>query len=422
MPQGLWAAPAMPPSDGATPGALDGIQIIDLTRVLAGPFCTQLLADYGAEVIKIERPGIGDDTRRWGPPYLQGVDGEDTTESAFYLSANRNKRSVTIDMSRPEGRDLIVRLLERADVLVENFRVGTLKRYGLGYDDLKDRFSKLVYCSITGFGQTGPYAARPGYDMLAQGMGGIMSLTGEPDGQPTKLGIGIADIMTGMHAATAVLAALRHRDRVGIGQHIDLALLDTQVSWLAYHAVEYLNMGTNPARLGNGAAAVVPYGVYPSADGHVIVAAGNDDQFARLCEVTDRSDLARDPRYAANSQRIENREALEETLSEILSKRPTDDWVASLEEAGVPCGPINTVDRVFADPQIRARGGAIQMPHSLSATGTVDLAASPTKLSETPLKYRVPPPTLGEHTDQVLGELLDLDSPELAALRGDGII
>ena len=422
MPKGIWVAPAMPPNDDATPGALDGIRIIDLTRVLAGPFCTQLLADYGAEVIKIERPGIGDDTRRWGPPYLQGVDGEDTTESAFYLSANRNKRSVTIDISRLEGQNLILRLLERADVLIENFRVGTLKRYALGYDDLKGRFPKLVYCSITGFGQTGPYAARPGYDMLAQGMGGIMSLTGEPEGQPMKLGIGIADIMTGMHAATAVLAALRHRDRSGIGQHIDLALLDTQVSWLAYHAVEYLNTGTNPERLGTGAAAVVPYGVYPTADGHVIVAAGNDDQFARLCEVVDRTDLARDSRFAGNSQRIGNREALETTLFEIFVKRPTDEWVASLEQAGVPCGPINTVDRVFSDPQVRARGGAIQMPHSLSATNSIGLAAAPTKLSETPLSYRVPPPTLGEHTDVVLGELLDLGSPELAALRSDGII
>ena len=401
---------------------LEGLRVLDLGTRVAAPFCAGLLGEQGAEVIKIERPGIGDDTRRWGPPYLQGVGGEDTTESAFYLSANRNKRSVTIDMSRPEGQNLIVRLLECADVLIENFRVGTLKRYGLGYDDLKDRFPKLVYCSITGFGQTGPYAARPGYDMLAQGMGGIMSLTGEPEGQPMKLGIGIADIMTGMHAATAVLAALRHRDRSGIGQHIDLALLDTQVSWLAYHAVEYLNMGTNPERLGNGAAAVVPYGVYPTADGHVIVAAGNDDQFARLCEVVDRTDLARDSRFAGNSQRIGNREALETALCEIFVMRPTDEWVASLEQASVPCGPINTVDRVFSDPQVRARGGAIQMPHSLSATNSIGLAAAPTKLSETPLSYRVPPPTLGEHTDVVLGELLDLGSPELAALRSDGII
>ncbi len=277
----------MPPSDGATPGALGalgGIRVVDLTRILAGPFCTQLLADYGAEVIKIERPGIGDDTRRWGPPYLRGADGEDTTESAFYLSANRNKRSVTIDISRPQGSDLIVRLRERTDVMIENYRVGALARYNLGYDDLKDRFPKLVYCSITGYGQTGPDAARPGYDLMAQGQGGMMSLTGEPNGAPMKVGIGIADIMTGMHASTAILAALRHRDRTGAGQYIDLALLDAQVSWLAYHAVEYLNAGTNPVRLGNAHAAVVPYGVFPSADGHVIVTAGNDDQFARLCE------------------------------------------------------------------------------------------------------------------------------------------
>jgi crotonobetainyl-CoA:carnitine CoA-transferase CaiB-like acyl-CoA transferase len=418
----------MPPSDGAQPsapgalGALGGIRIVDLTRVLAGPFCTQLLADYGAEVIKIERPGIGDDTRRWGPPYLQGVDGEDTTESTFYLSANRNKRSVTIDISRPEGRELIVRLLAGADVLIENYRVGALGRYGLGYDDLRDRFPKLVYCSITGFGQTGPYAARPGYDLMAQGLGGIMSVTGESDGQPMKVGIGIADIMTGMHAATAILAALRHRDRAGAGQHIDLALLDTQVSWLAYHAVEYLNMGTNPRRLGNAHAAVVPYGVFASADGHVIVAAGNDGQFAKLCDVAGRPDLITDPRYATNPRRIENRDALEEILRDILARRTTDDWVDRLEKAGVPCGPINTLDRVFADPQTSARGTAIEMAHPLSATGTVGLVASPAKLSETPLSYRARPPTLGENTDEVLGDLLDLDSPALAALRDDGII
>ena len=414
----------MPPSEGSAsvPGALDGVRILDLTRVLAGPFCTQLLADYGAEVIKVERPGIGDDTRRWGPPYLQGKDGEDTTESTFYLSANRNKRSVTIDISRPAGRDLIVGLLERADVLIENYRVGALARYGLGWDDLKDRFPKLVYCSITGYGQTGAYARRPGYDMLAQGMGGMMSLTGEPDGQPMKVGIGIADIMTGMHASTAILAALRHRDRAGVGQHIDLALLDSQISWLGYHAVEYLNMGTNPVRLGNAHAAVVPYGVFESADGHVIIAAGNDGQFEKLCDVAGTPELARDPRYATNARRIDNRAALEALLRDIIAKRTTDDWVAALEDAGVPCGPINTLDRVFADPHVQSRGAAIEMPHALSATGTVGLAASPAKLSATPLSYHTPPPTLGEHTDEVLGDVLDLDAAALAALRDDGII
>ncbi len=421
MPPSDGAVPAAPGSDAA-PGALDGIRIVDLTRIFAGPFCTQLLADYGAEVIKIERPGIGDDTRRWGPPYLEGKDGEDTTESAFYLSANRNKRSVTIDISRQKGRDLILGLLERSDMLIENYRVGALARYGLGYDDLKERFAGLVYCSITGYGQTGPYANRPGYDLMAQGMGGIMSVTGEPDGAPMKVGIGIADIMTGMHAATAVLAALRHRDATGTGQHIDLGLLDSQVSWLAYHAVEYLNMGTNPERLGNAHAAVVPYGVFPSADGHVIVAAGNDGQFVKLCDVAGAPELPRDPRFATNPLRIENRAELEPVLRDILAARTTDDWVAALEDAGVPCGPINTLDRVFADPHVAARGSAIEMPHPLSATGTIGLAASPAKLSETPLSYRVPPPTLGQHTDAVLGELLDLDGPALAALRDDGVI
>lgn len=416
----------MPPSEAApetgTSRALDGVRILDLTRVLAGPFCTQLLADYGAEVIKVERPGIGDDTRRWGPPYLKDKDGKDTTESAFYLSANRNKRSVTIDISRPEGRDLVLGLLARSDVLIENYRVGALARYGLGWDDLKDRFPGLVYCSITGFGQTGPYAARPGYDLMAQGMGGIMSVTGEPHGAPMKMGVGIADIMTGMHAATAVLAALRHRDRTGRGQHIDLALLDSQVSWLAYHAVEYLNMGTNPRRLGNAHASVVPYGVFPCADGHVIVAAGNDDQFRRLCEVAGAPELAHDPRYATNPSRIENRESLEARLRDLLAQRTIDDWVAALEAAGVPCGPINTLDRVFADEHVRARGAAVDLPHKLSATGAVTLAASPAKLSDTPLAYHTAPPTLGQHTDEVLADLLGLDAQALAALRETGVI
>jgi crotonobetainyl-CoA:carnitine CoA-transferase CaiB-like acyl-CoA transferase len=418
----MLAPRAMPPSEAAPQGALDGVRIVDLTRVLAGPFCTQLLADYGAEVIKIERPGVGDDTRRWGPPYLKGADGEDTTESTFYLSANRNKRSVTIDISRPEGRELILGLLKQADVLIENYRVGALARYGLGYDDLAGEFPGLVYCSITGFGQTGPYAARPGYDLMAQGLGGIMSVTGAPDGDPMKVGVGIADIMTGMHASTAILAALRHRDRTGAGQHIDLALLDTQVSWTAYHAVEYLNLGTNPERLGNAHASVVPYGVFPSADGHVIVAAGNDDQFAKLCRVAGREELIDDPRFATNPSRIAHRNALEEIVRGILATRTTDDWVALLEEAGVPCAPINTMDRVFADPQTRARGTAIEMEHTSSATGKVGLAASPAKLSETPLSYRLPPPTLGQNTDEVLSDLLGLDDARLAALRADGVI
>ena len=408
----------------ATPmtGALDGIRVLDLSRILAGPVCTQLFGDYGAEIIKIERPDAGDDTRKWGPPYITDADGNETTESAFYLSANRNKRSVAIDIATPAGQALIRRLLVKCDVLIENFRVGTLARYGLGYDDLKDDFPDLVYCSITGFGQTGPYANRAGYDYLAQGMGGIMSITGEPDGAPMKVGVGIADIMTGMHSAVAILGALRHRDATGTGQHIDLALLDSQISWLTYHAVEYLNTGHNPDRLGNAHAAVVPYGVFETSDGHVILAAGNDGQFRAFCTTAGRPEIADDPRFATNPNRIRNRDALNPILNEIFAVRTTDDWIATLESAGVPCGPINTLDRVFDDPQVTARGMAIEMDHPLSGSGKVALAANPAKLSETPLTYRRPPPILGQHTEEVLRELLGADEAEIEALRGSGAI
>ncbi|MEE2970235.1 MAG: CoA transferase [Pseudomonadota bacterium] len=403
-------------------GALDGIRVLDLSRILAGPTCTQLMGDYGAEIIKIERPGEGDDTRKWGPHCINDANGDATTESAFYLSANRNKRSVAIDIATPAGQALIRRLLPKCDVLIENFRVGALSRYGLGHDDLRDDFPALVYCSITGFGQFGPYANRAGYDYLAQGMGGIMSVTGEPDGDPIKVGVGIADIMTGMHGAVAVLSALRHRDATGKGQHIDLALLDSQISWLAYHAVEYLNTGRNPDRLGNAHASVVPYGVFPTGDGHVILAAGNDAQFRQFCETVERPDLAEDPRFATNTLRIENREAIKPILDGIFATRATDDWITLLELAGVPCGPINTIDRVFNDPQVASRGMAIDMDHPLAGSGKVTLAANPAKLSETPLAYHRAPPTLGQHTDEVLAEMLDMTDGELKNLRMDGTI
>ncbi len=411
------------------PGALDGVRILDLSRILAGPVCTQLFGDYGADVIKIERPGVGDDTRRWGPPFLPGAeegDGAAITESGFYLSANRNKRSVSIDIAKPEGQALVRRLLGHCDVLIENFRTGTLARYGLGYDDLKAEFPGLVYCSITGFGQTGPYAERAGYDFLAQGMGGVMSITGEPDGAPMKVGVGIADIMTGMHAAVAILAALRHRDAVGAGagagQHIDLALLDTQISWLTYHAVEYLNTGGNPARYGNEHAAVSPYGVFATSDGHVILAAGNDGQFNAFCQAAAADDLAADPRFATNPLRTTNRAALTPLLNEIFGRRTTDEWIEMLEAAGVPCGPINTLERVFADAQVAARDMAIEMDYPPIRGGTVGLAANPAKMSETPLSYRRAPPTLGQHSDEVLSEILGLDEEEIAALRTREII
>ena len=401
------------------PGPLAGIRILDLSRILAGPVCTQLLGDYGADVIKIEKPGAGDDTRTWGPPFVKDADGNDTSESTFYLSANRNKRSVAIDISTRDGQGLIRRLLGKCDVLIENFRAGALGRYGLGYENLRDSFPSLVYCSITGFGQTGPYRDRAGYDFLAQGMGGIMSVTGEPDGMPMKVGIGIADIMTGMHASTAILAALRHRDATGLGQQIDLSLFDTQVSWLYYHAVEYLNTGQNPARHGNAHASVVPYEVFETADGHVILAAGNDGQFARFCGVAGVPELATDPDYATNPKRIENRETLLPKIRDIFRTRSTDEWISALEEAGVPCGPINTLSRVFADPHTKARGMAIEMAHKQA--GSVNLVGAPAKLSETPVAYRRPPPVCGEHTAEVLRDLLGMTEAEIGHLAAAGV-
>ena len=400
-------------------GALAGIRILDLSRILAGPVCTQLLGDYGADVIKIEKPGAGDDTRSWGPPFIKDTNGYDTRESTFYLSANRNKRSVAIDITRAEGQALIRKLLAKCDVMIENFRVGALSKYRLGYEELRDEFPGLVYCSISGFGQTGPYRDRAGYDFLAQGMGGIMSVTGEPDGMPMKVGIGITDIMTGMHASTAILAALRHRDATGAGQHIDLSLFETQISWLYYHAVEYLNTGENPARLGNAHASVVPYEVFETSDGHVILAAGNDGQFARFCEAAGHPEYAADPMFATNPARIRNRAELLPLIRGIFRNRTTDEWVALLEEAGVPCGPINTVSRVFDDPQTVARKMAIEMPHPQA--GKVGLVAAPAKMSETPLSYRRPPPVCGEHTTEVLRDVLGLSATDIARLESDGI-
>jgi len=400
-------------------GPLAGIRVLDLSRILAGPVCTQLLGDYGADVIKIEKPGAGDDTRSWGPPFIKDADGNDTEESTFYLCANRNKRSVAIDITTRDGQQLIRRLLSKCDVLIENFRVGALGRYGLGYDDLRDEFPTLVYCSITGFGQTGPYRDRAGYDFLAQGMGGIMSVTGEPDGMPMKTGIGIADVMTGMHASTSILAALRHRDATGQGQHIDLSLLETQISWLYYHAVEYLNTGHNPDRLGNAHANVVPYEVFETSDGHVILAAGNDGQFAKFCEVAGLHALPHKPEYRTNPQRIKNRNTLLPHIRDAFRERTTDYWVSALENAGVPCGPINTLDRVFDDPHVIDREMAIDMPHA--EADSVRLVAAPAKMSETPVTYRRPPPVRGEHTIEVLEGVLGLREEEIVRLESDGV-
>jgi crotonobetainyl-CoA:carnitine CoA-transferase CaiB-like acyl-CoA transferase len=402
--------------------ALAGVRVLDLTRILAGPTCTQLLGDLGADVVKVERPGAGDDTRRWGPPFVEGRDGRPTAESAYYLGANRNKRSVAIDIARPEGQALIRKLLERCDVLVENFKVGDLARHGLGYEQLQADFPRLVYCSITGFGQTGPYAPRAGYDYLAQGMGGIMSITGEPDGEPMKVGVGIADVVCGMYAAVAILAALRHRDATGHGQWIDMALLDTQVAWLVNEGMNYLLSGQVPRRLGNEHPNIVPYKVFESRDGYVILAVGNDGQFQKWCRFAGAADLAADPRFATNSLRVRHRRELYALMPAYVRAKATREWIDGLAALGVPCGPVNTIDQVFEDPQVRARGMRVDVPHATAAAGTVPLIANPIRMTRTPPSCRHGPPALGEHTDEVLAELLDLAPAERERLRAAGAI
>ena len=401
---------------------LAGLRVFDLTRILAGPTCTQLLGDLGAEVVKIERPGQGDDTRKWGPPYVQDKDGDDTETSAYYLSSNRNKRSVTLDIASAEGQRLARQLIQESDVVVENFKAGGLKKYGLSYDDVKEIAPHIIFCSITGFGQTGPYASRAGYDYLAQGMGGIMSLTGEPDGEPMKVGIGIADIMCGMYASSAILAALHHRHQTGEGQHIDLALLDTQVSWLTYEGLNYLTSGELPKRRGNEHPNIVPYKTMPAADGYFILAVGNDSQFAKFCAEAGRPELAEDPRFTTNAERVRNRAALYPILDAITAERPLEDWVDALNARGVPSGPVNTLDRVFADPQIQHRNMQIQMDYPEAARGKVDLIGNPIGFSRTPVSYRQPPPKMGAHTEAVLQEALGLDEAEIKRLRDQGVI
>jgi formyl-CoA transferase len=411
-------------SANGAPKALGHIRVLDLSRVLAGPWCAQNLADLGADVIKIERPGCGDDTRAWGPPYARDADGRDTGEAAYYLSANRGKRSVTVDIATPEGQELIRDLARHADVVLENYKVGQLKRYGLDYDSLKAVKPDLVYCSITGFGQDGPYAHRAGYDFLIQGMGGLMSVTGErdelPGGGPQKAGVALTDLMTGMYATIAVLAALTHRDRTGEGQYIDMALLDTQVAMLANVGSNYLNSGKAPKRWGNAHANIVPYQTFACADGHIIVAAGNDGQYQKFVEAGGRPELATDPRFATNPQRVANRDVLVPLLAEMVATRGRDEWIAALEAVGVPCGPINDVGEVFATEQVQARGMAVELPHP--SAGKVTLVRSPMKMSATPATSDKAPPLLGQHTDEVLRNVLSRSGDEIAALRARGVV
>ena len=400
-------------------GALDGLRVLDLSRVLAGPWASQLLADLGADVVKVERPGTGDDTRSWGPPWLNDEDGESTGESAYYLCANRNKRSVTIDLSDPDGQRLVKELASKADVVVENFKVGGLSQYGLDYASLKELNPRLVYCSITGFGQTGPYAARAGYDFLIQGMGGLMSLTGRADGTdgegPLKVGVALTDITTGLYATVAILAALARRERSGMGQHIDLALLDVQIACLANQATNYIVGGVVPRRIGNAHPNIVPYQDFPTADGHMIIAVGNDSQFASLCAALGKPEWSKDERFASNPQRVKHRNELIAMIRGITVSRATGDWIAAMEAAGVPCGPINNLDQVFEDPQVQSRNVRIEMSHPLAKH--VALVANPIRMSESPVQYRQSPPTLGQHTSEVLQDWLDMAEADIDELR-----
>jgi crotonobetainyl-CoA:carnitine CoA-transferase CaiB-like acyl-CoA transferase len=405
-------------------GPLSHIRVLDLSRVLAAPWTGQNLADLGAEVIKVERPKKGDDSRAFGPPWLKDAQGRDTTESAYFVAANRGKKSITVDLSVAAGQELVRKLAAQCDVLLENYKFGDLARYRLGYEDLKAVNPGLVYCSVTGFGQTGPYRERPGYDFMIQGMGGLMSITGErddlPGGGPQRVGVPIVDIMTGMYATIAVCAALAHRERTGAGQHLDLALLDTQVAFLANQAMNYLASGEVPGRLGNAHPNIVPYQTFATRDGAIILACGNDNLFSKFCEVANCAHLVRDARFATNGKRVENRTALVPLLDEIFTQRTTREWVEALEAAGVPNGPINDIRRVFEEPQVIARGMKIELDHPLA--GKVPLVASPLRFSGTPLEYKAAPPTLGQHTEEILRGMLKLNEGDIERLRADGVI
>ncbi|MGQ9370255.1 CaiB/BaiF CoA transferase family protein [Azospirillum sp. ST 5-10] len=404
-------------------GPLSHVRVLELSRVLAGPWAAQTLADLGADVVKVERPGTGDDTRTWGPPWATGPDGEGK-EAAYFLSTNRGKRSVTIDFERPEGRELVRRLAAESDVVIENFKVGGLKKYGLDYESLRAANPRLVYCSITGFGQDGPYAARAGYDFMIQAMGGLMSITGVPDGEPgagpMRVGVAVADIFTGLYATVGIMGALAHRERTGEGQWVNLALLDVQVAVLANMAMNHLVSGAVPGRIGNAHPNIVPYQAFATRDGYMVLAVGNDGQFAKFCAAAGRPELAADPRFATNPARVGHRAELVPVVDALMRTRTTADWLAVLEPLGVPCGPINDLAQVFADPHVVARGLQRSLPHP--TVGTVPTVASPIRYSATPLEHAVAPPTLGQHTDVVLAERLGLCAADREALRSKKVI
>jgi crotonobetainyl-CoA:carnitine CoA-transferase CaiB-like acyl-CoA transferase len=404
---------------GGAPTALQGLRVLDLSRVLAGPWSTQLLADLGAEVVKVEKPGVGDDTRQWGPPYVTSPDGA-SSEAAYFLCTNRGKRSICVDMASPEGQKIIRDLAAQSDVLVENFKVGALARYGLDYASLSALNPRLVYCSITGFGQDGPYAARAGYDFMIQGMSGLMSVTGEADGAPMKVGVALVDIITGLYASNAILAALRHRERTGKGQHLDVALLDSMVAALANQTLNYLASGSNPRRFGNAHPNIVPYETFTAADGTFIVAVGNDAQFVKLCSLIAAPEIAQDTRFSNNPQRVANRVELIARLNSKLAARPAAEWLRQLDAAGIPAGPINTLEQVFADPQVRSRGLRVDLPDA--RLGSVPSVACPIRLSDTPVRYERAPPALGEGTRDVLRERLNLTDEAIGELERRGIV
>ena len=401
--------------------ALENIRVLDLSRVLAGPFCTQMLGDLGAEIIKVEKPGMGDDTRGWGPPFAKDADGNDTSESAYYLSCNRNKKSIAVDIRSEDGQALLRDLIAKSDVVIENFKVGGLKKYGLSYDDLKDKHPHLIYCSISGFGQNGPLASEPGYDFLAQAMTGLMACTGEPDGQPMKVGVALSDIMTGLNAAVGILAALNHRNQTGKGQYVDVALTDCTLAALTNIAQYYLTSGENAPRLGNAHSTIVPYEAFQAKDGYVILGVGNNEQFARFAEFAGKSEWAEDERFTRNSARVINRKILVPMVADVMAEHTIDYWVKGLNDINVPCSPVNTMDKAFALEQTQARNMQIEMEHSLSAD-PVKLVGSPLKLSETPVSYDEAPPVCGQHTDDILKDVLNMSEQDITDLKAKDVV